>query len=227
MKKLFIALAMFACVFASCDKEPDTITLITNHGGNIIIKLVSDDNTPIARAKVAISSTVTEGTLIYYDSTNNEGICDPGRMLEGQYEYIVTAYKGKLYFEKYGTFQVIGGDSKTVEINPFAEITKATFTIVDYYNQNPLTDVRVALIPHSSYYNFTYTFDSLMNEAYYTETTDLQGQVTFNEVPYTTAAGQYSVMVYRDNGQWNYPSIGNTFFLSSNQPNIFTVRADI
>lgn len=227
MKKLFLVITMFAFVFASCDKDPDTITIVTNQGGNITIKVVNEDNTPCAHAKVGIASTIDDGAVIYYDSTNSEGICNVGKMLEGQYEYIVAAYKGKVYFEKNGAFQVIGGDTKTVEINPFTEVTKVTVKIVDYYYENPIPDVSVALIPHAPYYNVTYNFESLVSEAYYTGITNSDGFVSFNKVPYSSLSGEYSVMVFRDSDHWDYPSSGNTFYLSSYQANSFTVRVDI
>lgn len=227
MKKPFLIIALFAFIFSSCEKDPDTITLITNQGGNVTIKVLNDDNTPFAHAKVAVASTIGDGSVLYYDSTNNEGICNIGKLLEGQYEYMIAAYKGKVYFEKEGAFQVISGDSKTVEINPFTNVTKVSVKIVDYYYETPLADISVALIPHAPYYNNSYSFESLINEAYYTGVTNTDGWITFNKVPYHSVSGEYSVMVFTDSNNWDYPSSGNTFYLSSSQLNSYTVRVDL
>lgn len=227
MKKIFVAIAMIAFVFTACKKEPDTFTLVTNQGGNVSLKVLNEDNTPFAHAKILVSSTINEGTVIYYDSTNNEGICNVGKLLEGEYEYQVSAFKGNIYFEKTGAFQVISGDSKLVQVNPFTNVTNVSFKIVDYYSEDPISSLNVALIPHAPYYNTTYSFENLVNEAYYIGITDANGWVTFSKVPYYSIPGEYSVMVFEESNNWEYPSSGNTFYLSSYSTNQFTVRVSI
>ncbi|MGE5383383.1 MAG: hypothetical protein ACM3PX_08160 [Omnitrophica WOR_2 bacterium] len=227
MKKFFVAISLIIIVFSACKKEPDTITLVTNPGGNLVIKVLDEGNIPISKAKVYVQSTIGDGVTLFYDSTNNDGLCNVGKLLEGEYEYSVGAYKGNIYYYKGGAFQIVGGDSKTIEVNPFKNVTKMSVRIVDYYNNDPIPSLNVALIPHAPYYNVSYSFESLVNEAYFTGITDGNGWVTFNKVPYSSINGEYSVMVFRSSNEWDYPSSNNSFYLSAYSTNQFTVEVDL
>ena len=125
MKKITCILLLAVLMF-SCKKEDDQIndnfTVILNQSGNLSIKVIESNGNAAGDAPVRVYSSVPEG-LIYSDTTDAQGICNIGKLLQGHYSYRVSStINNKLYTESQN-FQIIAGDSKTIIVNPFLNIT--------------------------------------------------------------------------------------------------------
>lgn len=227
MRKLFLFMFILLIIF-SCKKDDDTnignITVLINQSGSLSVKVIGNNGLGVTGSPVSIYSTIPEGALIYRDTTDIQGICNVGKLLEGQYKYHLSADNDNKTYSESMDFQVIAGETKILEINPFLNIGDLKIKIVDMGNY-PIPAVNVALIPHSRYSNVDYTFDELTTEAYFTGVTEMDGWVKFVNVPagspYST---DYSIMAYYDSTNYSYPEWNNSLWTYRNQERSYTIQ---
>lgn len=208
MKNLTI-LFLFMLAVISCQKDsetfPENFTVTMNESGTLSIKIIDSDGGPVEGAILSVLSSIPESEEIYYDTTDASGTCNIGKVLQGQYRYYVSTEKNGMTYGEREYFQVIAGDAKYIEVNPFLNVGDISVEIVDYYGDS-IPNVNVALIPHPSYYGTSYTFQSLIDESYFVRTTDSHGWVNFKNVPagdpYTI---EYSVMAFYSSNDYDYP----------------------
>lgn len=208
MKKL-ILLSVLIISLAACQKQnefPDHMSVTINESANITFKVVDNSGNNMSGALVRIYSSLETGGVIFTGTTNASGECNAGKLLQGQYEYNVTATQGNMEFQINELFQVISGENKVIRSNPFSNTGSLEITIEDYY-YNPLVNINVALIPHSHYSNDVYDFNSLLDESYFIGITDTEGKVHFEGVPAGDYLGgrSYSVLVYHNSSEYDYP----------------------
>jgi len=197
MKRLITILGLLVMT-VSCEKQADNITINMNSAGNLTIKVVNDQNEAVAKAHVKIYSTDPSERL-YYDSTDNNGICNVGKLLQGQYSYGVTTTVGKISYYISQYFQVITAENNTIEVNPFENVGKLSIKVIDYQS-NPVPDINVALLPYY-YFGGNETFDDLLSMAYFTKITDSDGWVKFEKVP----TSYYSLLIYFNSSSYFTP----------------------
>ncbi len=227
MKKLSLILLLATSLFISCEKDPDNITVVLNGSGSLSIKVIDEQNNAFNGAKVNVYSSIPEGERIFYDSTDASGVCNVGKVIQGQYLYYVSAEKDNRIYNIAEYFQVIAGESKTIEVNPFLNVGKLSIRIIDYFS-NPVELVNVALIPHSNYSNVTYYFDDLLEEAYFNARTNADGWVTFDKVPAGAMySSEYSVLVYFSSSEYAYPYSNNGFYVYRDTERKYTVQVDL
>lgn len=164
--------------------------------------------------------------MIFHDTTNSDGTLNVGKLLEGHYECYVRAEKNNIFYGDRKSFQIISGDTKTIEINPFLNVGTISVKIIDQ-GSYIIPNVNVALIPFHSYSYEDYEFDELMEAAYYFEVTDSEGWVTFENVPAGSPYSyDYSIMAFYDSETYSYPNQGNSLYTTRNVERQFTVQVD-
>lgn len=214
-------------LFASCEKDSDNLTVLLNQSGTLSIKVVDNSQSGFKGSKVSIYSSIPDGERIYNDSTDINGICDIGKVLQGQYEYYVSAVKDNITYSCSEYFQVIAGDDKTIETNPFLNVGDARVKIVNI-NSEPIAEINVALIPHPNYSNVDYYLSDLIDEAYAIGKTDSEGWVEFQDLPAGSRyGGEYSVVVYYNSENFDYPTGNNYVYITRDSNSNFTLRFDI
>lgn len=222
MKKI-IYLFVLTILLASCEEEPDNLTVLLDQSGTLSIKVIDNDQSGFKGANVRIFSSIPGGEIIFNDSTGANGICDAGKVLQGQYGYIVSAVKENKTYSYGEYFQVIAGDDKTIETNPFLNIGDASVKIIDI-NSDPITNTKVALIPHPCFSNVEYIFSELKDEAYAIGETNAEGIVEFLDMP---VGLDYSVLAYNSSETYSYPNINNSVYISRGIKRNFTIQCDI
>ncbi len=220
MKKLNLLFVLFL-IMTSCTKDEctDNETVVTNSAA-ISVKIIDNNHQAVGNAKVEIFSSSSH-TLVS-STTDSSGIIDAGKLLEGEYGCKASSQLGKLEFYVEEYFQVISGENKTIEVNPFANAGTVNITVMD---SEPVPNISVALIPHPNYTNEDYTFDGLLNEAYFIGSTNEAGNIVFEGVPARAYQGKvYSVMAYYSYTSWDYPIYNNSFYLFKDGDVDFTVH---
>jgi hypothetical protein len=234
MKKLFFFLFVFT-VFVSCEKDegdaviPDNINVTINQSGTVTLKVLDGGGAPLEGAYVAIYSTVPEYQRIFSDTTDATGVVNAGKVLQGQYWYLVMAPQGKLSFGESSYFQVVAGEHRNFEVEPFSNTGTVEVYIVDL-NGDPVPDVNVCLLAHPRYSNVTYSFGQLVDEAWFIEPADASGKAVFTGVPASTmytSIGDYSVMAYYDSNNYDYPVYNNSANAYRNQVRQYTIEVEL
>ena len=183
MKKIFYFLLIGLVPFlASCDKE--TVYTI-NKSGTITIKVVDSDGNGIDKAKIDLR---LSGETLFYDSTDVSGVYKSEEILEGTYRCYVSAMRNGLSYNINRYVQVIAGQNKYIEINPFGESKKITVGLSNYYNDAPVI-ANVLVCPQ-----INATLDEYKELAYFSGKTTADGLFSVDEVPY----GDYYVVFYDD-----------------------------
>jgi hypothetical protein len=214
-----IALLYVLCLLmASCEKYPDNITVLLNQSGTLSVKVI-DNNQNGYNGVVGIYSPVGR---IYYDTTDANGMCSIGKVLQGQYEYFVVAEKDNKFYSYSESFQVIAGDDKVINVNPFLNVGDARVKIINT-NSEPISGVFVAAIPHPNYSNESYYFQDLIDEAYGIGKTDSEGWVIIEDMPVDT----YSVLVFYDNDYYDYTIYSNYFYVYRDNIQSFTIKVNL
>jgi hypothetical protein len=222
MRKISFIFILFLLVI-SCEKNPDNLTVLLNQSANLSLKVIDLDQIGFKEAKVNIYSSVPASERIYYGLTDMNGICNIGKILQGQYEFYVIAEKDNKKYSLNEYFQVIAGEVKTIEVNPFLNIGGAKIKIVDI-NSKPIADVNVAIIPHPRFSDKEYIFQDLINEAYAINKTDSEGWVEFQDLPAGAKFSyEYSVMVYFDSENYYYPVYNNSISISRDTKDNFKI----
>lgn len=211
---------------ASCAKNdssdcPDCPSVETNSAA-ISVKILDNNQQAVENANVEITSS-SDHTLVS-STTGATGICEAGKLLEGEYGCTVSSQIGPVKYSVKEYFQVISGDDKTIEINPYSNIGTVNITIM---NSEPVANISVALIPHPNYSNEEYSYDDLLDEAYFTGTTNQDGIIVFENVPALGYQGKvYSVMAYYNDTTWDYPIYDNSFYMFKDGEVDFTVHVN-
>lgn len=222
MKNSILSLVVIALLFVSCEKNPDYITVTPNNSGTLKVKVTDDSHNGVAKARLTVYSRVNDGyERIYYDSTDVSGNLEVGKLLEGSYEFYLWVKKDNRTYIDRGYFQVIAGNEKIIEVNPFLNIGNVTISIVNANNE-PLTGVNIALIPHPKFSNVNYTFDNLIKEAYFAGAVDSKGSVRIEKIP---ADWEYSVLIYRSSTEYEYPNYNNYVYAFREEERLFTIQA--
>ena len=220
---LSISAVLFCFLLASCEKAPDNLTVLLNQSGIVSLKVTDGNQNGFRGAKVSIYSSIPAGERIYYGSTDANGVCTIGKVLQGQYGYYISAENNNKIYQLDGYFQVIAGEDKIIEVNPFLNIGDTKVRIVKGYQEEPIADINVALIPHPRYSGVSYYFQELIEEAYAIGKTNSDGWVEFQDMPVGTS---YSVLAYFDSSTYYYPAINNSVYITRDLMRNFTIRAD-
>ncbi len=164
MKNKLILLFLAGMFITSCQKSPDEITIIMNNSGTFTIQVLDEDGNPKPNADVTVSSIETDNIPIYIDSTDGNGICNAGKLLEGEYYYYVQAETdGKKYTES-EYFQIITNEAREIQTNPYQNVGTATIKILDS-QETEMPGINVALIPDSYHFN-NYEFVKFIEDIY-------------------------------------------------------------
>jgi len=223
MRNSFLLTVLIALLFVSCEKNPDNITVTLNQSGTLKVKVTDDSHNAVSKAYLSIFSRINDGyTRIYNDSTDASGNLDVGKLLEGTYEYYVWVKKTNRVYSSHEYFQVIAGDKKLIEVNPFLNVGNVTVSIVNI-NNVPLTGVNVALIPHPRFSNVNYTYENLMAEAYFTGAVDSKGLIRIEKIP---TGQEYSILIYRTSNDFEYPNYNNTVYVMREMEKSYTITAN-
>lgn len=201
MKKL-ISLVTIALIIISC-QEKDDYKVTLDRSGQLEVKVVDHTHTAMTGAEVIISASGNENRMYYHDSTNQNGVCDVGKMLKGEYLYRITGFIDNRKYQIERHFQVASGENNRLTVNPVENSGVAIIKIVE--DHDPVENIQVALIPHYNFGAGSNTFQSLKKEAYYIKETDNEGEVRFDRVPAKYYEG-YSVMAYYDASNYSYPT---------------------
>lgn len=198
-----------------------------DQSGRLSIKVIDTDKNAVADAVVSVDSSIPENERIYDGTTDANGMCDVGKVLQGQYEYSVTAQRGNRTYSERKSFQVFAGDKNEIQINPFENVGGLKIKIVNW-NSEPISYVNVAIIPHPRYSNDEYFFQDLMDESYAVAKTNLEGVVEFSDLPAGTMYGrEYSVLAYFDSENYAYPSGNNSQYVYRNTTRSYTVKVNL
>ena len=227
MKRLHLLFALIM-IMASCVKEQSCDCPPVNvSSANVTMKIVDNNQQVISGASIDIFSAESSSQVIFNCITEESGICDAGKILEGQYGYIITKQVENRRYTVKEYFQVISGDDKTIEVNPYTNVGTAKIRIVDTQGE-PIPYISVALIPHPNYSNVDDYFDDLLEEAYFIGIADAEGKVVFENVPaYSYYSHEYSITAYQSSTEWDYPTSNNSFYLGKNQTVNETIRINL
>jgi len=223
MKKLLLFLFL-GFLLVSCQKQGDNITVNMNQSGTLSIQVLNENGSAGAKGLVSVYSSSPSGQLIYHDSTDNNGFCNVGKVLQGQYSYYVSTTSSNKEYTEAEYFQVFADEAKTFIVNPFLNVGTAKVKIVNASGA-PLSNVNVALMPNV-YYNSSYPFDYYMAFAYFMDATNNDGWVTFEKVPASSLYGlEYRVLVYYDSNNWDMPY--SNIYILKNEVQSFTIQVDL
>lgn len=189
-----------AVFFNSCEKSED-ITVTFNNAGSLTVNVLDGNNQP---CNDAIFIVYSNNEIIYIDSTTTTGLYNVGKLLYGEYQYYVSAKtENRVYYDS-RVFQIVAGEDKVINVNPFANTTKVKINVIDSWG-NPLSDVNVGLI--SGTYTNTLLYNDLVNSCYFIQATDENGSVLIDNVPVGSLSPRaYSILVYRNEQEWDYNS---------------------
>ena len=183
MRKIFYLLLVGLVPFlASCDKET---TYTINKSGSLTIKVVDSDGNGVDNAKIDLR---LSGETLFYDSTDVSGVYKSEEMLEGIYRCYVSVTRNGLVYNSNQYVQVIAGENKRIEVNPFGNSKNITIGLSNYYNDAPIS-ANVLICPRVNV-----SLDEYKELAYFSGKTT-NGQFSVDEVPY----GSYYVVFYDDN----------------------------
>ena len=201
------------------------MTVLLNQSGTVSVKIADDNQNGFKGAIVSIYSSGSAGGRIYFDSTDTRGICAVGKVLQGQYEYYISAKKDNKTYRLRECFQVIAGENKILDLNPFSNVGTIKVRVMNaYLETESIADVNVALIPHPNY-NLNYSFQELIEEAYAIGKTNSEGWVEFQNMPVLDT--DYSVLVYFDGGAYDYPTYNNYVNATKNSTEKFTIKVHL
>ncbi|MCF8370262.1 MAG: hypothetical protein K9H64_01485 [Bacteroidales bacterium] len=212
MKKLNYVFLFVAILLLSCEKGNENVTVLIDQSGYFNVKVVDLNQKGIEGIELKLYYEGAPGPL-EVGETDASGNYDFGKLLQGYYEYEGLVEKNGMEYYIGGPIQIIAGDRKSVTSEPFLNIGELRITLVNNYQQ-ALENVNVALIPHPAYSN--YTFQQLLDDAYYIRSTNSEGLVNFLDVP----AGDYynyrsySLMVYYDEFNYGFPNSNNVYVIS-------------
>lgn len=213
MKKLaFLFFALIALV--ACEEDND-VTVTINESGDLKVNVFDLSEEGFAGATIQVNRYNGDNYYtVFTDSTKSNGECVFNDVLQDEYRVYVLATdeQDRVYGESQ-LIQVIAGKEKTLEMNPFMLSGEVSLQFMDN-EENPYINLNVALLPYNYYQGEDNTHEEFLEDAYYTGSTNTQGEVTFNNVPYRglNYAYQYTVYVYTDESQARYFS--NDFYVN-------------
>lgn len=207
-KILFIALVS-VIMFSSCEKNDEKI-IVLNNSGTLTIKVLDENNQPCNDATVSIYS---NGNLLFQDTTNTSGIFNVGKLLYGEYQYRVSAKKENRVYGDTRVVQIVAGENKVIQVNPYSYVSKVKFTVFNAYNGEVIPDRSVGLLTYSnSGQSQLSTLEDYIKLCYFIKKTDLNGEVIFENVPVGSInSTAYKTIVFEDNTNWEV--ISNTFYV--------------
>lgn len=219
-----ISLALLATTLAfilpSCEKNDDH-TIVFNNSGSLTVKVLDENNQPCNDASLTVYG---GGQMLFQDTTNTTGVFNVGKLLYGEYGYSVTAKKENRTYSDNRMFQIVAGDDKVIQINPYSYVSKVKINVIDYWTGQPVQDISIGLLPTGSFSQGTsYSFEDYIKLCYFIEVTDSNGQVIFNEVPVGSIYGRsYIAFIFTDESHWE--TSGNTMYVYKDETNTFTVQ---
>ena len=181
-----MAFLMPLLVFTACDRFPDELIVTINESGYIIVKAVDNDGKALEGATVVIS-----GNSSFRGITDASGMYAPERMLQGSYNCEVSFTIGELEYRERRTIQVIAGETRTLEFNPFANSGNLDIQLVGFNEQILPVGLNVLLLPQN-FYNAD--IDVCIAAANFKGKVDSQNKISFAKVP----ASLYRVWIYDD-----------------------------
>jgi len=223
MKKL-ILLLFVGSLLVSCQKQADNIIVNMNQSGTLSIQVLNENGSAGAKGLVYVFSSSPGGQIIYRDSTDINGICYVGKLIQGQYSYYVSTTSNNKEYNDGAYFQIITDEAKTFQVNPFLNVGTAKVKIVDT-GGTPIPNVNVALLPNF-YNNSSYSFNDYLAFACFIDATNNDGWVTFEKVPAVSLFSlEYRVLVYYDSNTWDFPY--RNIYVYKNEVQAFTIEVDL
>lgn len=225
MKKILLSGLIILTVFSvfllsSCEKSDDH-TIVINNAGNLTIKVLDENNQLCTDADVRVYS---EGGKLYEDTTNITGIFNVGKLLYGEYSYSISAKKENRSYGDNRFFQIVAGDDKVIQINPFDIVSKVKITIVNYMTGQSVPGISVGIMPYG-YSSTNLAFEDYVKLCYFIKVTDSNGQVLFDGVPAGSIYGRsYTSLVYTDETHWE--SSGSIFNVFTGETRNYTIQTD-
>jgi hypothetical protein len=206
----------------SCEKDPDNLTVVLNLSGTLSFKVTDNNLNRFKGAEVSIHSSDIEGGLLFRDSTDVNGMCSFGKVLQDQYKYYVVAEKDNKVYSIHESFQVIAGDDKIINVNPFSNVGDARIKILNY-NEEPIADVNVAIILHPDHSSTTYYFQDLIDKAYGIGMTDSEGWVEFHDLP----VDHYNLLIYYGIDNYVYTINRDYLYMERDTKNTYTIQINL
>lgn len=224
MKHTHVLALLFVVALISCQKAeyPDNLTVLINESGTLSFNVLDNENVGIENAHIRVYSHSSGITLIE-DSTDASGIFNSGSLLQGEYSCYVSAKKnGLTYTENWG-FQIIAGETKSIEVKPYLNVGDVELSIIDYYSFDSIPFLKVALL-NDYYNNNEIDFDNVISESLFLGETNIEGKVVFKDIP---AGESYHVFLYYDNTNYEFPSNGSYVYAYKNEFKKYTIRTDL
>ena len=199
---------LFICVLlvltsVSCEKELNDITVTINESGVVDIKIIDNDKQPVLGAELQIRSSST-GYTIEDGVTDNSGKYVSAKLLQGSYSCFVSTVKDNRIYSDNATFQIIAGETKNIEINPYSNVGNGIIKLLEIEGrQLPPLNISISPpIPELSYGGIygIFPLDDYIKSAYFTGKTDTDNKLVFPDIP----VGQYVVSIYGDEGPGRY-----------------------
>lgn len=219
-----IILAVFsAFILSSCEKNDD-YKIVINNSGNLTIKVLDENNQPCTGATVRIYG---EGGKLYEDTTNTTGIFNIGKLLYGEYSYSISAKKENRKYSESRIFQIVAGDDKVIQINPYSLVSKVKITVVNYWTGQPMPDISLGLMPYESLGQGTsFSFEDYVKLCYYIKVTDSNGQVLFDEVPVGSIYSRpYTALIFTDETHWQ--TSGNSLNVYNGETRSYIIQSTL
>ena len=211
MKKIgYLLIWVFALASVSCEKEPEELLVTINRSGMIKIKVVDNDKQAVEGAEIQIYSNSTM-YVIEEGITDNSGMYSSKKLLQDSYYCNVSAVKDNMTYSDNTVFQIIAGETRNIEINPFTNVGNGTIILSNINNsQLPLLNILISPpIPELSWgigYGI-FSVEDYIKTAYFTGKTDAENKLAFPSIP----VGQYIVLIYSDNQQGGFLNVKNIY----------------
>lgn len=207
MKEIMLILCGII-IIAGCRRKESTqfpnVINTNSESGTLLIKVLDKNSQPAGKSYVNVISFVSASTSSYYyntlvdDSTDGNGEYSAGKLLQGEYTTNVSIKINNITYTDQKSFQIIAGETKTIRLYPTKNIGKVKIQILNYNTDSPYSGLHVALLDDYYYYSNT-SFANLLNKVLFTQTTDANGWVTFNDIP---AGNSFGLLLYYDSNHY-------------------------
>lgn len=204
MQKLTLLLFL-AALMLSCEDNKD-LDVTLNESGTFKVTALDTADNGMANARVEIVA-LSSGNVVYYDSTNEKGVCSVNSVNQGNYKCKILAPLGRKEYLTEKNFQIIAGERKSLTLYPMKNAGNATVKVLKHEDSTNIENINVALIPQVRMASEEYHFERVKEKAFFISETDANGEVLFDNVPITGDSPRplrYSVLVFFDEKDYYY-----------------------
>lgn len=197
--KLLSALVFILCVFVSCEKNPDEITVRLEQSGSASVKVVDSQKNPVSGANVSVSPNSAYSLFEGITDPNGEVYIEP--LLQGTYLASTTVKKGNATYSDQRIIQIVTNKNTSVELYPFSNVGDVTVQLNDYYGENRVSGLNVGLVSAKEYRT---GLANMVLNAISIQKSDSEGVVSFSEIP---SSFEYYLFIFTDSNKelyyWN------------------------